>query len=84
MAAKLVAFREKDRNFVAALIEAGLVEPDVIVARLSTVLARTHGHSRTRPRLAGRTALDSHGRLGPAGKAVQSGDSPTNGTLMPN
>jgi hypothetical protein len=36
-AAKLVAFREKDRNFVAALIEAGLVDPDVIVARLSSV-----------------------------------------------
>ncbi len=36
-AAKLVAFHKKDRNFVAALIEAGLVDPDVIVARLSTV-----------------------------------------------
>ncbi len=42
-AAKLVAFREKDRNFVAALIEAGLVDPDVVVARLSAV---SHGHSR--------------------------------------
>ncbi len=36
-AAKLVAFREKDRNFVAALIDASLVDSGVIVARLSAV-----------------------------------------------
>lgn len=35
--AKLVAFREKDRNFVAALLEANLVDADLIAARLSTV-----------------------------------------------
>jgi hypothetical protein len=35
--AKLCAFREKDRNFVAALLKAGLVEADVILERLSTV-----------------------------------------------
>ena len=32
--AKLCAFREKDRNFVAALLDAGLVEENVIEARL--------------------------------------------------
>lgn len=36
-AAKLIAFREKDRNFVSALIEARLVDRDVIVTRLSAV-----------------------------------------------
>jgi hypothetical protein len=35
--AKLIALREKDRNFVAALLDAGLVNPDLIAARLSTV-----------------------------------------------
>lgn len=35
--AKLCAFREKDRNFVSALIEAGLVDPELIVRRLATV-----------------------------------------------
>jgi hypothetical protein len=35
--AKLAAFREKDRNFVAALLEANLVDADLIAARLSTV-----------------------------------------------
>lgn len=35
--AKLVAFREKDRNFVAALLEANLVYADLIAERLSTV-----------------------------------------------
>jgi hypothetical protein len=35
--AKLCAFREKDQNFVAALIDAGLVDPGVITARLATV-----------------------------------------------
>lgn len=35
--AKLCALREKDRNFVAALLDAGLVDHRVILARLSTV-----------------------------------------------
>jgi hypothetical protein len=38
--AKLCAFREKDRGFVAALIEAGLVDQHVIEARLSYVPGR--------------------------------------------
>ena len=37
--AKLAAFREKDRNFVAALLAAGLVSPDLIAGRLPTVLS---------------------------------------------
>ena len=32
--AKLVALREKDANFVASLLAAGLVDPTVIAARL--------------------------------------------------
>jgi hypothetical protein len=40
-AAKLVAFREKDRNFVGALIAAGLVNPSLIWTRLSTVPERS-------------------------------------------
>ncbi|GAB2459622.1 hypothetical protein GCM10027062_44110 [Nocardioides hungaricus] len=36
--AKLVAFREKDRNFVVALLEASLVSRDLIATRLSTLL----------------------------------------------
>lgn len=35
--AKLVAFRDKDRNFVAALLKANLVDADLIAERLSTV-----------------------------------------------
>jgi hypothetical protein len=35
--AKLCAFREKDRNFVAALLNAGLIDPCVISHRLTTV-----------------------------------------------
>jgi hypothetical protein len=35
--AKLIAFREKDRRFVSALVRAGLVEPATILARLATV-----------------------------------------------
>lgn len=35
--AKLCAYREKDLNFVAALIEARLVDPDEIVQRLPSV-----------------------------------------------
>lgn len=36
-AAKLVALREKDRNFVAALLEANLVDADLIASRLRTI-----------------------------------------------
>jgi hypothetical protein len=35
--AKLCAFREKDRNFVAALLDAGLVDAELIAERLLTV-----------------------------------------------
>lgn len=35
--AKLCAFREKDQNFVAALLNARLVEVNIIAARLPTV-----------------------------------------------
>jgi hypothetical protein len=35
--AKLCAFREKDRNFVAALLDAGLVDADVIATRMPSV-----------------------------------------------
>ena len=38
--AKLCAFREKDRNFVAALLEAGLVDAGVIHERLPSVEER--------------------------------------------
>jgi hypothetical protein len=38
--AKLCAFREKDRNFVAALLRAGLVDIGVIAARLDDVPGR--------------------------------------------
>jgi hypothetical protein len=38
--AKLCAFREKDRNFVAALLEAGLVDAGVILERLLSVEER--------------------------------------------
>lgn len=40
--AKLMALREKDRNFVAAPIEVHLVNADLIASRLSTI-AREHG-----------------------------------------
>jgi len=39
--AKLCAFREKDLNFVAALLEAGLVDREIIEKRLPTV-SKTH------------------------------------------
>jgi hypothetical protein len=39
-AAKLCALREKDQNFVSELLRAGLVDPDVITARLATVPER--------------------------------------------
>jgi len=35
--AKMTAFREKDRNFVAALLEARLVNADLIASRLPTI-----------------------------------------------
>jgi hypothetical protein len=35
--AKLCAFREKDQNFVAALLDAGLVDAEVITKRLGAV-----------------------------------------------
>ena len=35
--AKLAAFREKDRNFVAALLEAKLVDGELIASRLPTI-----------------------------------------------
>jgi hypothetical protein len=38
--AKLCAFREKDRNFVTALLEAGLVDAGVILERLLSVEER--------------------------------------------
>jgi hypothetical protein len=34
---KLCAFREKDQNFVAALLDAGLVDAEIIGVRLATV-----------------------------------------------
>ncbi|MCY7402792.1 MAG: hypothetical protein LH477_17890 [Nocardioides sp.] len=36
-AAKLVALREKDRNFVAALLKANLVDANLIASRLRTI-----------------------------------------------
>lgn len=42
--AKLCAFREKDRNFVAALLHAKLIDVDTIVERLHT-LEGTHHQS---------------------------------------
>jgi len=38
--AKLCALREKDRNFVASLVRADLVDPEIILARLLTVQER--------------------------------------------
>jgi hypothetical protein len=38
--AKLCALREKDQNFVGALLQAGLVDPDLIAARLHQVPER--------------------------------------------
>ncbi|WP_375432604.1 hypothetical protein [uncultured Friedmanniella sp.] len=35
--AKLIALREKDRNFVAALLHADLVDGDLIASRLGTI-----------------------------------------------
>jgi hypothetical protein len=39
---KLCAFREKDQNFVAALLKAKLIDVDTIVERLPTVEGRHH------------------------------------------
>ena len=47
--AKLCAFREKDQNFVSALLEAGLVDPGVIAARLATVPERYRPNAAVRP-----------------------------------
>lgn len=41
--AKLCAFRDKDRNFVTVLLDAGLVDADVILHRLPTVPAEQNG-----------------------------------------
>jgi hypothetical protein len=40
--AKLCALREKDRNFVGALLDADLVDAEVIIGRLSEVPERHH------------------------------------------
>ena len=40
--AKLCAFREKDQNFVAALLDAGLVEAEAIANRLPEVPRKHH------------------------------------------
>lgn len=40
--AKLCAFREKDQNFVAALLNAQLVDAQIIAQRLATVPKRYH------------------------------------------
>lgn len=57
--AKLCAFREKDRNFVHALIANGLVDPEVIAARVTTVPGRyTSSIERATSWLAHRTQSD--------------------------
>ncbi len=59
--AKLCAFREKDRNFVGALLDAKLVEPEVIAARLDTAAeANLHATERAIGWLTSRS--DSSGR----------------------
>jgi len=50
-AAKLVALREKDRNFVAALLKANLVDANLIASRLRTI-PRTRCRQRGRAHLA--------------------------------
>jgi hypothetical protein len=40
--AKLCAFREKDRNFVAALLRASLIDPGLIIGRLNLVDSKHH------------------------------------------
>lgn len=44
--AKLCAFREKDQNFVAALVAAGLTDPQTIIDRLRTVDERHQAAAR--------------------------------------
>ena len=44
--AKLCALREKDRNFVRALLDADLVDVDVITRRLPSVPAKHHQSAR--------------------------------------
>lgn len=44
--AKLCALREKDQNFVAALLRAGLIDERIIRARLQSVEARHHESAR--------------------------------------
>jgi hypothetical protein len=41
--AKLCAFREKDQNFVAALVRSALVDRETILTRLVTVDERYYG-----------------------------------------
>lgn len=45
--AKLCAFREKDQNFVAALLDAGLVDAEVIAKRLLEVPMKHHSSAQS-------------------------------------
>ena len=55
--AKLCAFREKDRNFVGALLEAQLIEPEKLSERLSRLPAEySDGAARANSWLAGKCA----------------------------
>lgn len=56
---KLIVLRDKDRNFVAALLKANLVYAHLIAERLSTVPTRTRNGSRAGPDLADFDGLDS-------------------------
>lgn len=55
-AAKLCALRTKDQNFVGALLDAGLVDPAVIDARLTEVDGKGDATLRARQWLRARTA----------------------------
>jgi hypothetical protein len=55
--AKLCALREKDQNFVDALITADLVDPQVIATRLVTVPDRYRTSQRAAAWLAHRTNI---------------------------
>lgn len=57
--AKLCALREKDQNFVAALLDAGLLDAEVIAKRLPTV-PEPH-HPAAQRALAWLTARTEHG-----------------------
>jgi hypothetical protein len=61
--AKLCALREKDRNFVAAMLDAGLVDAGVITRRLSEV--PTKHHASVEHALAWLTAAGSDRYLSP-------------------